>query len=219
MNIRFTLVSEGSTDAALLPIIRWTLRSDPRVEEIEAQFALPAQLPPARAGLAARLRRAIELFPADLLFVHRDSDKEEPGVRRKEIMTAVREIPSTQIAVPVVPVRMTEAWLLIDSTAIRSAAGNPRSSATLDQIPKVGKIEGLHDPKDVLHASLRSACELRGRRLAKFDMKKAANLVAERITDFTPLRSLSGYLEFERLLQLALEQVAATKPQAQEGVS
>jgi len=32
-------------------------------------------LPPKRHGLPEQIRRALELFPADLLFVHRDADR------------------------------------------------------------------------------------------------------------------------------------------------
>jgi hypothetical protein len=34
--------------------------------------------------------------------------------------------------IPVVPVRMTEAWLLADEFAIRSAPGNPNGTQSLD---------------------------------------------------------------------------------------
>ncbi|MBK8477890.1 MAG: hypothetical protein IPL39_16770 [Opitutaceae bacterium] len=89
MNIRFTLVSEGSSDIALLPILRWALRADARVREVEAQFVRPSELPPARARLAERIRVACALYPADLLFVHRDSDKDPPDVRRCEVRQAI----------------------------------------------------------------------------------------------------------------------------------
>jgi hypothetical protein len=83
-------------------------------------------LPPARLGLAERISRALALFPADLLFVHRDADRGPTATRREEIRRAVAATMANQMTVPVVPVRMTEAWLLIDEAAIRSAAGNPR---------------------------------------------------------------------------------------------
>jgi len=105
-------------------------------------------LPPARAGLTERVRGALELFPADLLFVHRDADREPTATRRDEIRKAVEIATPNQATVPVVPVRMTEAWLLIDEPAIRSAAGNPRGTMALD-LPKLGAIEGTADPKNI----------------------------------------------------------------------
>ena len=164
-------------------------------------------LPPARAGLTERVRCALELFPADLLFVHRDADREPTATRRDEIRKAVEIATPNQATVPVVPVRMTEAWLLIDEPAIRSAAGNPRGTMALD-LPKLGAIEGIADPKNILCVALRTACALRGRRLARFDATKAVGLVAERITDFRPLQRLSAFKEFEDLLHSALDTLA-----------
>ena len=117
MNIRFTLVAEGSTDAALLPILKWAVQSDQRVGRVEPSFAEPGMLPPARLGVAERIRRALELFPADLLFVHRDADRVPTATRRDEICRAAEATMANQLTVPVVPVRMTEAWLLIDEAA------------------------------------------------------------------------------------------------------
>lgn len=207
MNIRYTFVAEGSTDVALLPIINWALRADERVREVEPQFVHPSELPPASAGLAERIREACELYPADLLFVHRDSDREPSDVRRVEIRRAVELAGATPPHVPVVPVRMMEAWLLIEESAVRIAAANPRGTMPLD-LPKIGGIERVADPKRVLYDSLRKAADLSGRRLKKFHIPTAAGLVADRIRDFSPLRQLAAYSEFEALLRQALDQLA-----------
>lgn len=208
MNIRYTLVAEGSTDVALLPIINWALRADERVREVEPQFVKPSELPPASAGLAARIREACVLYPANLLFVHRDSDRELPEVRRAEIRRAVEYVGAIPHHVPVVPVRMTEAWLLIEESAIREAASNPGGKMALG-LPKVGGIERVADPKQLLYDSLRKAADLSGRRRKKFHVPTAAGLVADRIRDFSPLRQLAAYNEFEALLRQALDGLAA----------
>ena len=211
MNVRFTLVAEGTTDAALLPILRWALRQDVRIREIDAQFASPFLLPRAREGLSARIGRALELFPADLLFVHRDADREPPETRRTEIQNAVRVISGDPIVVPVVPVRMMEAWLLIDEPAIRSAAGNPRGSMPLDLPKKLAAIERMPDPKASLHEALRIACGLRGRKLAKFSPHSASGLISERIRDFAALRQLGAFVDFECMLGAALDNLASAR--------
>ena len=204
MNVRFTLVAEGSTDAALLPILRWAVHADQRVGQVESKFAEPGMLPPRRAGLSERIRCALELYPADLLFVHSDADREPPAARRQRILdAAVRG----QVTVPVVPVRMTEAWLLIDELAIRAAAEIPRGSIALD-LPRLRAIEGIADPKDVLFKALEVASEKQGRRLRKFNVAVAAVLVADRITDFRPLERLPAFQEFETLLRSALDTLA-----------
>ena len=96
----------------------------------------------------------------------------------------------------VVPVRMHEAWLLFDESAIRKAAGNPNDSVVL-QPPATSIVEGIPDPKALLYDLLRTASERRGRRLKKFDPGKHARLVSEQIADFSPLRALSAFQRLE----------------------
>ena len=84
----------------------------------------------------------------------------------------------------VVPIRMTEAWLLIDEAALRSAAGNPRGSVPLS-IPAVRQLEGLPDPKKTLHALIRRASSLGGRRLSRFRMDQAVHRLAQAIQDYS----------------------------------
>ncbi|MBK8477889.1 MAG: hypothetical protein IPL39_16765 [Opitutaceae bacterium] len=67
----------------------------------------------------------------------------------------------------------------------------------------------MADPKEVLHDALRTASDLGGRRLKKFRIPAAAGLVAERIRDFSPLRQLDAYVEFERCLKQALDRLDA----------
>lgn len=208
MNLRFTLAAEGSTDAALIRILKWAVRRDRRIQEIEARFAEPGQLPPPRAGLTQRIEKALELYPADLLFVHRDTDNFPFAARREEVMEAVSRLARPQLAVPVVPVRMTEAWLLIDEAAIRRAAGNPSGTVALN-LPRPRAIENLADPKAVLYEALHSASELSGRRRRKFNVVSAAGIVPEHIRDFEPLRQLPAFLEFESTLRRALDSLNA----------
>jgi hypothetical protein len=122
-----------------------------------------------------------------------------------EIQEAIANITLSEPHVCVVPVRMQEAWMLIDEAAIRSAAGNPNGSVTL-RLPRLQEIEGLADPKNLLHELLRNASELTGRRLKKFSASANAHRVAELVDDWQPLRKLSAFVEFER----ELDQVLAT---------
>ena len=94
------------------------------------------------------------------------------------------------------PIRMTEAWLLIDDAALRSAAGNPRGSVPLS-IPAVRQLEGLPDPKKTLHDLLRTASGLTGRRLRRFRMDQAVHRLAQVIQDDSPLRQLPAFRALE----------------------
>jgi hypothetical protein len=202
--LRYTLLAEGSSDQALIPILTWALRQVSS-RPIEAQWPNFERLPTKPKGLADRIRKAIELYPCDLLFVHRDADSSPPELRHREITVELAAALADQQAVPsvqVVPVRMTEAWLLFDQAAIRSAAGNPAGRMPLG-LPSLARTESEPDPKARLNSALRTASGQSGRRLAAFNMAGAQRRVAALIVDFAPLRQLPAFQRFEHDLARA----------------
>jgi hypothetical protein len=114
--LTFTLVTDGSSDDVLLPILTWLLRVNGVTMALQPVWAdLRRAYLPRRADLTARLRAALHLFPCDLLFVHRDAEREPRERRVAEIRRALDRLPvelRKPKAICVVPVRMQEAWLL-----------------------------------------------------------------------------------------------------------
>ncbi len=197
--LRHTLVSDGTTDANLIPIIDWTLKQIGGItlsEGVRAEFGRLAKPP---AGLPDKLVKAIELHPCDVLFVHRDAEKQSSESRVAEIRDALAALPRKiqPPAVAVVPVRMLEAWLCFDEIAIRNAAGNPNGKAPLG-LPSLKRVESRPDPKEDLRKALLAACELSGRRLKKFDTAAAFWRIVDYIEDFSPLRELPAFQAFEK---------------------
>ena len=148
--LRFTLVTEGPTDAVLLHILRWLLINNGVIRPIESVWADLRQLPTPPTKLEHKIAAAWELYPCDLIFIHRDSDKEPKAHLIDEIQRAVKIVSADLFNkipyLPVVPIRMTEAWFLFNIVKIRLAAGNPAGSINLS-LPPFHKIEGLPDPK------------------------------------------------------------------------
>ncbi|HLK61600.1 MAG TPA: hypothetical protein VKU00_33945 [Chthonomonadaceae bacterium] len=137
-------------------------------------------------------------FPCELMFVHRDAEREPREIRIAEIHRAraeVRELENFPV-ICVVPVRMQEAWLLFDEVAIRQAAGNPNGRMTL-QLPRLRTVESLPDPKENLYALLREAKSLNRRRQRGEHISHDAQRVAEFIEDFSPLRVLPAFQALE----------------------
>lgn len=196
--IRFTLHSDGSSDKRLIPILTWVLRQHlPDTAIGSGAWADLRLLRKPPQGLEARLRVCLDLYPCDLLFVHRDAEREDPERRRAEISRAIQNITPVPPVVCVVPVRMQEAWLLFDELAIRRAAGNPRGRGSLN-MPSLSRVEAIPDPKELLYELLRDASGLRGRKLYSFRPSQSADRLVELISDFTPLQKL---LAFSRLQQ------------------
>ena len=158
---------------------------------------------PHPATLTDRLRVALDLYPCNLLFVHRDAEREPRSHRVAEIQRALELLPAATPppqAVCVVPVRMQEAWLLFDEMAIKYAAGNGAFRDSLD-LPPLKELESLPDPKTTLHEALRRASNVRGRRLHTFPVGQRARRVAELIDDFSPLRALPAFGALEHDVQ------------------
>lgn len=198
--LRYTLISDGPTDANLIPIIDWTLREVGGIalaEGVRAEFWRLQQAP---HNLEQRILRGVEFFPCKALFIHRDAEKESPEKRSAEIQSAVSAAAASGCRLPavtVIPVRMLEAWLLFDEGAIRQAAGNPNGRAMLN-LPSLKKVEDRPDPKQDLRHALRTASELKGRRMRKFNTAQAFWRVVDFLEDFSPLRQLPAFVAFER---------------------
>ncbi len=207
--LRYTLVTDGSSDAALIPILNWLLRSNGVTWAIQAEWAdLGRYSLPEKPKLADKIERSLYLYPCNLLFVHRDAEKEPREKRVEEINRALEKVTKpNQVppAVCVVPVRMQEAWLLFDEAAIRYAAGNRSGRQPLD-LPPIKKLENLPNPKAELYNHLRRASNLSGRRLKRFPVSRRVLRVTEYIDDFSPLRVLPAFTALENDIKQIINQ-------------
>lgn len=188
-----TLVTDGSSDAALVPMLRWLLGTI-TPSPVELRWADLRGLPDGPRELADRLSRATALYPCQLLFVHRDAEREAPSKRVVEIDRANR----TGVAhVCVIPVRMQEAWLLLDEPALREAAGRPSGTDPLSLSP-ARQWEQLPNPKKIIHQALVAASGATGRRAKRFNPALATHRLAELVEDWSALRQLRAFQALER---------------------
>jgi len=194
--LRYTLLADGPSDRCLLRIIDWLLASLPSVSPrvIAAQFADPRQL--RNQPMAEKMRQAIHYYPCDVFFVHRDAEREPVQNRLKEISLAAEQA-QIRDHVPVIPVRMTEAWLLLEVDAIRRAADNPNGNAPIT-LPRLHDLESEPDPKQLLFSLLLIASEKTGRRLDRFrrDLAWRRARVADFTSDFSALLQLPAFAHF-----------------------
>ncbi len=200
--VTFTLLSDGSSDRALVPVLNWLLRQH-SVRDFSGQWADLRQLRQPPRSLSERISRALVLYPCDLLFVHRDAEGSSREARVEEIREHLALAASGKPAVCVVPVRMQEAWLLFDEEVIRLAADNPRGRVPLE-IPPMERLEEVADPKDLLWRALMTASGLRPGRRHRFLPAARIHRVAELIADFSPLRRLSAFQALEEDLRATL---------------
>lgn len=196
--LRLTLLADGRSDKCLLVLLRWMVGTIVRNVNFTDAFADLGVLSDPPKKLSDKVRKAVELYPCDVLFVHRDAEAEPAEKRIEEVRRAVEEAAAHSRWVPVVPVRMTEAWLLVDEAAIRQAASNPSGTAALD-LPALSRLEGIRSPKTVLHRALEKASGRSGRRLDQFrrDMGHHVHRVAQLIQNKESLREIAAFKRLE----------------------
>ncbi|MBI5488478.1 MAG: hypothetical protein HY905_14185 [Deltaproteobacteria bacterium] len=170
-------------------------------------MADPAVLDDPSRSLEVRIPTALEFYGCDLLFVHRDAEAVGLEARLQEIGEVVARCSAPPPVVCVVPVRMTEAWLLTDEAAIRRAAGNPNGTVPLS-LPPTKQIESVPNPKNVLARAIQRASGLSGRRLESLrrDSGRLVHRVAELHAGFAALRALPAFASFEERLREILEE-------------
>lgn len=185
-----------------MPIIEWLLREHLPECPINGQWADLSNLPAVPRKLPGRIEKCLEFYSCNIIFIHRDAEKESHQKRVEEIKAALSEAErriEIPLAICVVPVRMQEAWLLIDEQAIRRAADNPNGRQQLS-LPPLKRLEDLPDPKKELRRLLEDASESTGRRLRSYQrrLSQKAYRVSQLINDFSPLRRLPAFQHLER---------------------
>ena len=176
----------------MMPLLNWLLREHYEDYAIQSAWA-DLHLKKGERELHDRIQKSLELYPCDLLFVHRDAENQPLDHRTEEIRAALTRVPGLQKpVVHVIPIRMQEAWLLFDEQAIRWAAGNKNGKMPL-KLPSLKSIESVPDPKALLNELLREASGLHGRRRNNVPVAHYAQRVAEYIEDFAPLRQLTAF--------------------------
>ncbi|MFD7593198.1 hypothetical protein ACFV6D_09205 [Kitasatospora sp. NPDC059812] len=206
MTARVLFIGEGSSDNGLVP----------HVESIAVRRGLDVSItvpdfgllrPPPGHSVRDKLRAARKLHGTyDLVVVQRDADRGPAQDRRNEIEEAVcAEWPGLR-HVAVVPVRMLEAWLLLDEACLRQVAENPSGRVSLD-LPKGIAAEKVADPKQLLKDSLAQASEYKGRRLSQFQKRFSQHRLRmlELLDPEGPVTCLPSWQDFVKDLDEAFE--------------
>ena len=202
--ITVTLVTDGSSDKLLVPLVE--LLFDVHTE-CAYQVKCAEGLPPVSSGLAARIRSALDLYPCDFLFVHRDAEGLDALDRYQEIQTSWPADENVATLICVVPVRMAEAWLITHEKPIRQAVGNPNGSESLG-LPKTKDIKFAPDPKEILFTALKAASGLNATRKRQFNPHQFRHRVSELTEDLEPLRKLKSFQQLEAQIKTHLAALA-----------
>lgn len=196
MTVRVLFLGEGTSDSGIADHIS-AIAADRGVEAAVTSPELD-RIKDVGHALSDKLAKIRELGGQyELVAVHRDADAVGRDLRLQEIEAAIREHMPQVVHVPVIPVRMTEAWLLVDEEAIRRVAGNPNGRCRLT-LPPLKRVESVADPKSELKRLLATASELSGRRLERFNRRFSENRrqLLQRLDAGGPVAKLPSWQAF-----------------------
>ncbi|HEV8559533.1 MAG TPA: hypothetical protein VGR06_24590 [Actinophytocola sp.] len=210
MIVRALFLGEGTSDNGIVPQIE-NLAASLSIEIAVTSPDLSRLLKPPGRAIEDKLRAAVEKGGRyDLIIVHRDADRDGRDARLLEITNAVRKVTPDTDYTAVIPVRMTEAWLLTDERELRQVAGNPRGTICLN-LPEPARVESIPDPKRVLKETLGIASGLSGRKLDKFHdrFSQHRRQLLERLDPRGRVELVTSWRCFVTDLELGLKSAAA----------
>ncbi len=222
--IIFALYAEGRTDERFLPlIIQRTaidilIRQGKKIVYVADPVVLIPESPEPSSRAERILRAAQQASGYHALIVHADADhpaadqamKEriQPGFER--VLTERDKDKVCRHLVPIIPIRMTEAWMLADIEALQEVIGTDIDAEGLGISKKSRNIEADTDPKQTIKDAIRNAEALRSSRRRRIKIGSLYEPLAGRIR-LERLQLLSAYRQFaddlaETLAELHLVQ-------------
>ena len=212
-SVTFGLYAEGRTDERFLPIlirrasenvlIQYDRSNIEAIEPILIKVQYDSY--PDRAD---RIRAAAqEACGYHALIIHADADdldyqqayneRFKPGLERVRVEQNVcREL------IPIIPVRMIEAWMLADIEALEKVldtAINPRSL----QLKKTHQVEKYQDPKSTLESIIQSVFPNKQKQWSRIKGLLYAELAP--LIRLSCLKQVPAYKEFEQELSRVLK--------------
>lgn len=211
------LYAEGTTDHRFLPlIIQRTavqiLSQHGRtiVDVLEPMVVEPEEQ---RSNAQNMLAVAQRVYGYHLLFVHADADDNtataalqqriRPGLALVQAAQQQGERVCADL-VPIVPVQMTEAWMLVDAEALLDVIGTTTTPQRLSIPARAQQIELIADPKQQLTQIFAQALASRTRRVRRRHTIADLYEPLARTINLAALRQLPSYQRFVTDLTKAL---------------
>jgi hypothetical protein len=206
------LYAEGRTYERFLPIIIQRSVEQILFERGQAPIDVlePIVLSPPEATRAERIlsvaRRASGYHA---LIIHADADypsteramleRIQPGFN---LVQQTRERVCKQL-IPLIPVQMTEAWLLADPEALLSVIGTNIEARVLGLPERAQQVESIPDPKQTLNRVIQNALANRPRRHRRLDLRTVYEPLARQV-NLKRLGSVPAYQQFVSDLAVTL---------------
>ncbi len=211
------LYVEGRTDERFLPIVvqrtaeRILLQRGRGMLDVLPPFVLVKSIDLEFSRYAERvLAAARQTVHYDALIIHADADHptREPALQQRiqpglDLVEQARRAgdPVCDQLLPIIPIRMTEAWMLADTAALRTVIGTTLSAHELGLPGHAHEVEAVLDPKHTLNQAMQAATSRRRRR--RLSVGAIYEPLARQL-DLDHLSRVPAYQQFVQDLILAL---------------
>ncbi len=205
-NVAVALYAEGPTDQLFLPeVIRRTAKQNLNQSGQQYIDVKPVDLISfSKIGMKQDeciLQAALRAASYNILIVHADADHRTADRALKErfypgyllVQQAKEDV--CRCVLPVVPIQMTEAWMLADPEALRAALGTSRKAQVLGLPFKAKLVEADSDPKQTLKMIVSKANTHRSRQ-RQVEIDSLYTLLGRKV-DLSRLRDVPAYQRFE----------------------
>lgn len=204
-NVAVALYAEGSTDQRFLPeVIRRTIKQNLNQSGqpyIDVQPVNPISF--SKIGMKQDeciLHAARQAVNYNILIVHTDADHRTAERALKErfypgyLLVQQAKDGVCSCILPIVPVHMTEAWMLADPEALRTALGTYKSTQELGLPLKAKLVEADSNPKQTLKMIVSKANTHRSRS-RQLEVSSLYTILG-RTVDLSRLSAVPAYQHF-----------------------
>lgn len=214
------LYVEGPADERFLPIIVQRAAQELLLHEgrsitdvLQPYVVKPSRPQQNQAETILAIARQCTGYHA--LIIHADADHDSPEPALRERITPgcdliVRAHAAGEkvcdVAIPLVPVRMTEAWMLADGDALRNVLGTSQTNDQLEIPNRAHEIERDATPKQTLALVIKHALAARPQRRRRIKRADLDEPLARQIA-LERLAGLPSYRQFVADLRQALQQL------------
>jgi hypothetical protein len=180
---------EGSTDQRFLSnIIRKAFEFVVLDCNADVEVYEPEHLPKSGESFISQLEKiAIEFSYFHVICIHCDSDSPTmDSVLTNKIIPAIEAVKQLENActnlVAIVPVQMTESWLMADFELLKSKIGTTKSNSDLGLPIKTDHIEKIGNPKDVIINAIKIAQEETSKRRRKVSISSIYSPISQELS-------------------------------------
>lgn len=207
--IQIAYTTEGTTDERFLGnIIEKTFESLLYESDTEIEIHSPVHVSESGATFVERIKAVATKYNYfHVICVHCDSDSQDTtDVFMNKINPAFEGVGNTDDAcknlVALIPVQMTEAWMLADVDLLLAEINTNKTCDELNLPCKARNIESLADPKTRIKEALSSA-QVGSRRRSKLSISNLYSPISQKLT-IKQLEQLPSYRSFKEQVRLSL---------------